>query len=191
MLDQTSLREMTGPASGSYGLGLRRVVGATRVLVGHTGSMPGFQASVFIDPTDGAGVVLLANATTGIDLEAVAPLFLGPTAVEPSEPWVPSRIVPDVVGPALGLWFWGHSAVEMRWHNGRLRLSSLALGRVTDEFGLEDGRLVGVSGYHRGETLDLVRRADGSLRHLECATFVYARTPYDPEAPVPGGHPGR
>ena len=25
-----------------------------------------------------------------------------------------------------------------------------------------------------------------SISHLECATFVYTRTPYDPEAPIPG-----
>ena len=52
-----------------------------------------------------------------------------------------------------------------------------------------DGRLVGVSGYHRGETLVVHRRPDGSVGHLECATFVYTRTPYDPDAPIPGGHP--
>ena len=30
---------------------------------------------------------------------------------------------------------------------------------------------------------------DGSVHHLECATFVYTRTPYDPGAPIPGGPP--
>ena len=52
-----------------------------------------------------------------------------------------------------------------------------------------DGRLVGVLGYHRGEILDVVRRPDGSILNLECATFVYTRTPYDPEVEIPGGHP--
>jgi hypothetical protein len=27
------------------------------------------------------------------------------------------------------------------------------------------------------------------VSHLECATFVYTRTPYDPQAPIPGGVP--
>jgi D-alanyl-D-alanine carboxypeptidase len=44
--------------------------------------------------------------------------------------------------------------------------------------------------YHAGETLHVVRRDDGSVSHLECATFVYTRTPYDPQAPIPGGVPG-
>ena len=53
-----------------------------------------------------------------------------------------------------------------------------------------DGRVVGTSGYHAGETLHVVRRPDGSVSHLDVATFIYTRTPYDPDAPVPGGHPG-
>ncbi|MDX6297870.1 MAG: hypothetical protein QOI51_1727, partial [Nocardioidaceae bacterium] len=48
-------------------------------------------------------------------------------------------------------------------------------------------RYVGTSGYHDGETLQVVRRTDGSTSHLECATFVFTRVPYDPDAPIPGG----
>ncbi|MGZ4442213.1 MAG: DUF7586 domain-containing protein, partial [Nocardioidaceae bacterium] len=53
----------------------------------------------------------------------------------------------------------------------------------------DDGTFVGLSGYHHGETLTVVRNDDGSVNHLVCATFVYTRTPYDPAAPIPGGHP--
>ncbi|MGI8577351.1 MAG: DUF7586 domain-containing protein [Nocardioidaceae bacterium] len=45
---------------------------------------------------------------------------------------------------------------------------------------------VGISGYHTGETLRVVRRPEGPVSHLECATFVYTRPPYDPDAPIPG-----
>ena len=41
----------------------------------------------------------------------------------------------------------------------------------------------------RGETMDVVRRPDAAISHLECATLVYTRTPYDPDVDVPGGHP--
>jgi hypothetical protein len=58
-------------------------------------------------------------------------------------------------------------------------------------FAVVDGRVVGTSGYHAGETLHVVRRPDGSVGHLDVATFIFTRTPYDPEAPVPGGHPER
>ena len=53
--------------------------------------------------------------------------------------------------------------------------------RVTD-----DGRVVGRSGYHAGEEMHVVRRPDGTVRHLDVATFIYTRTPYDPDAPIPG-----
>jgi hypothetical protein len=35
----------------------------------------------------------------------------------------------------------------------------------------------------------VVRRPDGSVSHLDVATFIYTRTPYDPDVPAPGGHP--
>ena len=31
------------------------------------------------------------------------------------------------------------------------------------------------------------RDADGVATHLDLATFIFTRTPYDPAAPVPGG----
>ncbi len=46
-----------------------------------------------------------------------------------------------------------------------------------------------MTGYHAGEELKVVRRADGTIGHLDVATFIYTRTPYDPDAPIPGGHP--
>ena len=44
-----------------------------------------------------------------------------------------------------------------------------------------DGTWVGLDGYYAGETLRI------APDHLDLATFVLTRTPYDPEAPVPGG----
>ena len=52
-----------------------------------------------------------------------------------------------------------------------------------------DGRLVGTSGYMHGEELKVVRNDDGSVNHLDLATFILTRTPYDPAAPIPGGPP--
>ena len=63
--------------------------------------------------------------------------------------------------------------------------------RPTERLTLDaDGRWTGVRGYHHGEQLRVVRRGDGSVSHLTCATFVYTRTPYDADVPIPGGHPG-
>ncbi len=184
------------PPATDYGLGLRLVPRDGRFLVGHTGSMPGFLASCFVDPVTGDGAVALANATTGLDTDGVPRRLLGPGEVGPdrvgaTEPWVPTSRVPSAVADLPGLWFWGNSAVELRWHNETLELHSLALRTRQEVFALRDGRLVGVDGYHRGEVLQVHRRPDGTVSHLECATFVYTRTAYDPDVDIPGGHPAQ
>ena len=46
---------------------------------------------------------------------------------EAVEAWVPTRELPDEVVGLPGLWFWGNSATEVRWHNSRLELRPLAL----------------------------------------------------------------
>ena len=191
LLDPSTLHEMTVPVTGSYGLGLRLTANAGGVLVGHSGSMPGFLAALFVDPGSGIGALALMNATTGVDPEQlVIDLIDGDFVDEVPDPWVPTRCLSPEVGGVPGLWFWGNTALEARWHNSGLDLRSLANSpRRGDRFEVVEGRLVGVDGYHRGETLHVVRRPDGSVAHLECATFVYTRTPYDAAAPIPGGHP--
>jgi CubicO group peptidase (beta-lactamase class C family) len=191
VLDVETLREAShpGPTAPEYGLGLRLVPWHGRHLVGHTGSMPGFLASLFVDPATGDGSVVLTNATTGLDTDGVPALLLGSDGVETRPPWVPTRAVPDEVADLLGVWFWGNTAFELRWHDERLEVHSLALKSREDVFELRDGLIVGAEGYHRGETLHVVRRDDGSISHLDCATFVYTKVPYDPDVPIPGGHP--
>jgi CubicO group peptidase (beta-lactamase class C family) len=197
VLAAATLAEMREPvlAGSEYGLGLRTIVVGERTFVGHTGSMPGFQASLFVDPAARDAVAVLANATTGLESDQVLELFLGERPVPPvEEVWVPTPAVPDDAAPLLGAWFWGNTALGFEWRalqdgRGRLEVRSLRTGALEDAFERRDGVWIGVSGYHRGERLDVVRRADGSVGHLECATFVYTRTPYDPDAPIPGGVP--
>jgi CubicO group peptidase (beta-lactamase class C family) len=191
VLDAATLREAArpAPASPEYGLGLRLVPWNGRHLVGHTGSMPGFLASLFVDPATGDGVIVLANATTGLHTDSVPALFLGAEEVGPSEPWVPTQRLPAEVADLPGVWFWGNTAFELRWHNERLEVHSLALHNRQDVFEAGGGRIVGVEGYHRGEVLHVARRDDGSVSHLHCATFVYTKTPYDASVDIPGGHP--
>ncbi|MGA8255629.1 MAG: serine hydrolase domain-containing protein [Nocardioides sp.] len=169
-----------GGVDPGYGLGLRHVQVGNLDLVGHSGSMPGFLASLFVDPHTGDGTVALANATTGMASEAVPEALLGDPPVSASE-WVPTQRVPDQVAELLGFWFWGNTALDLRWHNETLQLWRVQTGTLSDVFEIRDGAVVGVSGYHRGETLKAFQH------HLECATFVYTRTPYDPRAPIPGG----
>jgi CubicO group peptidase (beta-lactamase class C family) len=189
VVSDPTLSEMRRPVPPAldYGLGVRLLPYADGVLVGHTGSMPGFQSTAFADPLNHVGVVALTNATTGFSgSELTAALFSEHTPGA-MPPWVPTTSVPNWAAELLGYWHWGNSAYEVRWHNERLEWRDLARGAVAEQFGLHQGRggdrIVGLAGYHHGETLDVVRRDDGSIDHLECATFVYTREPY-PDGPA-------
>ena len=195
VLAPATLEEMGRAIEPGYGLGLMLGVHPGGRLVGHDGSMPGFMASLHVDPDSGIGAVVLTNATSGIAPQALAVSLIegDPDAGEDRPtPWRPTVALPDDVVGVPGVWFWGNTAYDVRWHNDGLEMRSMARGgAVMERFELVDGALRGVRGYHRGERLDVVRRQDGSIRNLECATFVYTRSPYDPEVPVPGGHPVR
>lgn len=192
VLTASTLAEMAQRATPAeaYGLGLRVLCVGGRTLVGHTGSMPGFQASLFVDRSTRDAVVALADSTTGLGAEQVPSRFLAATDGAPSAvaPWRPSpRPVPDAVCDVLGIWFWGHTGFGIEWRDGELQVHDLRTGSLEERFRPEGDVFVGTDGYHRGETLHLRRRDDGSVGHLECATFIWTRTPYDPEAPIPGG----
>ena len=193
LLARETLEEMGRPVEPGYGLGLMVGLHPGGRLVGHDGSMPGFMASLHVDPDSGIGAAVLTNATSGIAPQELAVSLIegDPDASdEGPAPWRPTTALPEDVVGVPGVWFWGNTAYDVRWHNEGLQLRLMARGGVVKErFELVDGALVGVLGYHRGERLDVVRRPDGSIRNLECATFVYTRTPYDPDVPIPGGHP--
>jgi CubicO group peptidase (beta-lactamase class C family) len=199
VLSLASLEEMsvpqTGAASdalaGGYGLGLRLLSGGSGMLVGHTGSMPGFQASLFVDRRRRAGAVVLANSTTGLRTDRLPGELLETLErCEPSPPdvWQPVDDVPAEVEELLGVWHWGNSAKVFSW-DGRLLTVANAVGARQELFALVDGGLVGVAGHHNGEPLEVVRGPHGRISHLVCSTFVFTRTPYDPGAPIPGGAP--
>ncbi len=182
-----------GAAAGGYGLGLRLLHAGSGTVAGHTGSMPGFLAFLFVDRDRGTGAVGLANATTGLRCEGLpVDLLDALEELEPTVPaaWVPNESVPGGVADVLGVWHWGNTAYGFAWDGEEVVVSSLGSGVVNHRFAPDaDGGLVGTVGYHHGERLHVVRNDDGSVNHLRCATFVYTRTPYDPGAPIPGGHP--
>jgi D-alanyl-D-alanine carboxypeptidase len=202
VLPLSTLEEMSVPQSGStadglngaYGLGLRLLAGGSGLLVGHTGSMPGFQAAVFVDRSRATGAVVLANSTTGLRTDRLpAELMDTLERCEPSapDPWVPVDEVPSQVEELLGVWHWGNTARVLSWDGRLLRMANLGGAGRQDAFALVDGGFVGVSGHHHGEPLEVVRHPDGRISHLVCSTFVLTRMPYDPDAPIPGGHPSR
>jgi CubicO group peptidase (beta-lactamase class C family) len=191
VLDPPTLEEMTVPAGvdssapgwSAYGLGLQVLRVDGRTLVGHGGSMPGFLAGVFVDREEQTGAVSLANTTTGLDA-VVFGLLEDLRAAEPRivEPWIPAPS--PVPLDCLGVWFWGPSPYALRSvGGGLLHLGPLPgrPGRASRFMRRDDGTWVGLDGYFAGETLRIAED------HLNLDTFLFTRTPYDPDAPVPGG----
>lgn len=198
VLSRADLLEATHPQAASrhaslgsaHGLGFQLVTGGSGYLYGHTGSMPGFLAACFADPQRRTGVAVLTNATAGLSPGGLAVDLLG--LLEECEPtvapeWTPSVSVPSAFADALGVWHWGNTPFAFALDGDELVASSN--GAESYRFGIQDGAVVGLSGYHAGERLNVVRRPDGSISHLDIATFIYTRTPYDPNAPIPGGPP--
>lgn len=197
VLSEHALRSMSTPHSadprerlnGAYGLGLRLGRGDDRLLIGHTGSMPGFLAALFVDPDSGVGAILLANTASGLDLEGVSRELIETTLRhEPviEDEWNPTESVPDSFVELLGTWHWGNSPYRMTTDGHELALRPIGgSGGFTFEAS-GDATFVGTSGYQNGETLRVVRRADGTLSHLDIGTFCYTRVAYDPSVDYPG-----
>lgn len=201
VLGVASLAEMRRPAvppegnawDAGYGLGLQLVRREGRLLAGHVGSMPGFLAALWTDPEEDVAGIVLANCTSGPAVAALAAELAGIVSeLEPRipEPWRP---MPGPLDPELlaltGPWYWGANPHLLRLRaGGGLELTPLSgTGRLSRFRAEEDGTWTGLDGYYAGETLRVVRDQDGSVSHLDLATFVFTRGPYEPSEAVPGG----
>jgi CubicO group peptidase (beta-lactamase class C family) len=176
-----------------YGLGVRLFPGGSGTLVGHTGSMPGFQAAMLVDRARRTAAVVLANSTTGLrSAQLCRDLVEQLSAEEPRVPpaWRPSETVPEPVRAVVGIWHWGNTALRLVWDGALLRAWYLQGGEQYGAWSLLGDDLIGVSGHHHGELLERHVGPSGA-EHLTCSTFVLTRRPYDPQAPVPGGVTGR
>ncbi|MTV26784.1 beta-lactamase family protein [Nitriliruptoraceae bacterium ZYF776] len=177
------------PWTAAHGLGVQIWNRDGVRTIGHGGSMPGFLASVEVEPGGGDGVVLATNTTSGLSATIVADLFAIVRELEPQPvtPWRPAATSTlDLVGP----WYWGPAPLVLRATadglelepvpGGAGRSSRFVPGEVADTW-------VGTDGYYAGEVLRVVRGDDRAPRWLDLASFVFTRTPYDPSADVPGG----
>ncbi|MEU3184901.1 serine hydrolase domain-containing protein [Streptomyces sp. NPDC006923] len=200
VLSAASVRELRTPSvppepdawDSGYGLGTQILRQGGRTLSGHTGSLPGFVAGLWVSVTDGVAAVVLANATSGPLAGSIAADLVAIVAdAEPRipEPWRPlpevDRTLLDLTGP----WYWGTRAFGLRLTADRgLELRALrGVDRGSRFVAQSDGSWTGLDGYYAGETLRVVSRADGSVSHLDLASFVFTREPYDLRADVPGG----
>jgi CubicO group peptidase (beta-lactamase class C family) len=198
VLEQATLEELRRPLvvddrpgqpwSAAHGLGVQVWNRDGTRSIGHGGSMPGFLATVQVETATGDGVVLATNTTSGLSATIATDLLdllreHEPPAVTPWRPSATSAL--DLVGP----WYWGPTPVVVRATSEGLDLAPLAgrPGRASPFTAAGEDAWVGTEGYYAGETLRVVRDEDGTPRHLDLASFVLTRTPYDPAADVPGG----
>ncbi|MFF8957677.1 serine hydrolase domain-containing protein [Streptomyces sp. NPDC014894] len=200
VLGAASVREMRTPSApaeagewdGAYGLGVQIVRNGGRTLVGHTGSLPGFVAGLWVSVEDGVAAAVLANATSGpLPSPTAADLVRIVAEAEPRipEPWQPRPEVDRELLALTGPWYWGTQSFALKLLPGRdVELQPLRGGGRGSRFVAgSDGAWTGQDGYFAGETLTVVRREDGSVRHLDLGSFVFTREPYEPDAGVPGG----
>ncbi|MET9826393.1 serine hydrolase domain-containing protein [Streptomyces sp. NPDC006349] len=202
VLGADTVREMRAPAApaeaadvvdgAAYGLGLQLQHRDGRLLVGHSGSLPGFLANLTIGVEDDVAAVVLTNCTSGPLLAAVGADLVRIVAVaEPRipEPWRPLREVDSSVLELAGQWYWGTHAFALRLvSDGGVSLEPLSGQGRRSRFRVNaDGSWTGLEGYYAGELLRAVRHPDGTVSHLDLGSFVFTRQPYDEGAPVPGG----
>ncbi|MFJ3306076.1 serine hydrolase domain-containing protein [Streptomyces sp. NPDC086549] len=202
VLSAESVQDMRTPAApaeaadvvdgASYGLGMQIQNRDGRLLVGHSGSLPGFLANLVISVVDDVAAVVLANCTSGPLLSAVgADLVRIVAEAEPRipEPWRPLRAADSSVVELAGQWYWGTQAFALRvTADGLISLGPLSGNGRRSRFRANgDGSWTGLEGYYAGELLRPVRRPDGALSHLDLGSFVFTRQPYEQGAPVPGG----
>ncbi|MBC7559845.1 MAG: beta-lactamase family protein [Dermatophilaceae bacterium] len=189
MRSPIALDDRSGEAwTGAYGLGCQLWnLDGTRY-AGHGGSMPGFLAGVRVNVETGDGVVVFANATSGLGPLIVSDLLAILADREPVAPR-PWSADPDQgrVLELAGEWYWGPMAFTMSAsRDGYLVLGKPGEGRGTRFKPAADG-WTGLDGYYSGETLVVVRDGAGRISHLDLGSFRFTRTPYDPSADIPGG----
>src|SRR5262249_50052859 len=104
-------------------------------------------------------------------------------------PWEPRGDVDLQLLALTGQWYWGPTPYVLRvLPNGLLDLTPWqGRGRASRFRANANGTWTGLDGYYAGEVLRIGRDADGVPTHLDLNTFIFTRTPYATDAPVPGG----
>ncbi len=191
MLEPHTVVDVPGAAwTGAHGLGWQLWNVDGRRSAGHGGSMPGFLAGLRVDLESGDGVVLFTNTTTSTATAALTTDLLAALAErEPQtvRPWHAAEPGGRSDLDVLGTWHWGPAVTTARVVGDHLVLGEPGQGRGARFARVGPDEWVGLDHYYQGEPLRVVRSDDGTVSHLDLASFRFTRTPYDPSADVPGG----
>jgi CubicO group peptidase (beta-lactamase class C family) len=174
----------------AYGLGQQLWNSSDGVhFYGHTGSMPGFLAMLRITDAPGADTVLMVcNSTTGFSPSLSSDLLKILAEQEPYLPaeWRPAQVDAELL-ELVGGWFWGPSPYTLKLSGSELELTHAEANHGW-RFRRDDGQgWRGLDGYTAGEPLKIIAGPDGRAQALDIGSFIFTRTPYDPDADIPGG----
>jgi CubicO group peptidase (beta-lactamase class C family) len=199
VLDPATVAEMCAPVAmsdldgwtGGHGLGLELWRRGERVFVGHTGSMPGYQAVLAVHRASRTGIAALANSYSrpgGLaDLALAVLTEVCEREPAPVPPWRPAAPPPADLAPLTGRWWWMGREHEARWDGlaDELILTPVGAGRPAAadrwRFGRDTGRdrWRGRSGANDGEILRVLRDPAGAVIGLDLATRLLTREPGD------------
>jgi len=169
---------------GSYGLGFHLLPTASGLLVGHTGTMPGFMAKLQTNRSTATAAIVLANGTVGLDPNGLTERMLATAGLrEPAQvqAWAPSVDVPEHAEAMVGAWYWGERLHLALWSMGELELRSVTPDDEVETFTYVDGRWVD----SLEMPLQVSYRADGSVEWFCFDTYLFTRSPYEPGTPIP------
>jgi CubicO group peptidase (beta-lactamase class C family) len=167
----------------AWGLGLMLFRRPDRILVGHTGGMPGHNAGLALSRQDGVGAAVFGNSTVGLEPGAFAGDLVDTWLAEdpaPPTPWAAGEPVPANVEGLLGRWWTEGSEFVFSWRDGRLQAlpsgAPKTLPPAVFEPAGEDAFRT-VSGREAGEWLRVVRDTSGAVTKLYWATYPVTRSP--------------
>jgi hypothetical protein len=160
-------------------------------IIGHGGSMPGFLAQLRVDRDERLAAVALANATAGLDPDLPDDLIDTIRRRRPRivDEWEPRGSGERDVTELVGVWYWGPRPYTVATTQERDVLTLDAVGQPSrhTRLDLRGEQWIGRGGYFDGEPLTVRRRDDGTVSHLELASFVLSRQPYEPVDVIPSG----
>jgi CubicO group peptidase (beta-lactamase class C family) len=166
-----------------YGLGLQLSRAGDRVLVGHSGGMPGFLSNVSVSRKEKIGAVVLASSSANIDPQSIAAKLALTTidqfALAP-DPWRPSAAAPPDLAGVLGRWWTEGEEFVFRFRDGKLEARWTQAPEWADWSVFEplgDDRFRTTQGRERGELLRIVRDPDGTPTRMYWATYPVTRSP--------------
>ncbi|MFC0624784.1 serine hydrolase domain-containing protein [Kribbella deserti] len=167
-----------------FGLGFMLLRQGERVLVGHTGGMPGHITGSFVHRPSGTAGIALMNSTSAPDpagLAAALALEVLDNDPLPDAPWMPGTSVPAEFTGLLGTWFSEGQPYVFFVVDGRLHARGAAAPAHKppsvftpvgeDLYRTEAGR-------ERGELLRIARDPSGAVKTLHWATYLFTREPY-------------